>query len=382
MRITEYHPKKKILRIATISDALYQLLPGQLRYLNQYYEVIGVANDTGSFEQLEAREGIRTIHVPMVRQISLWQDLKSLYALYRVFKQEKPDIVHANTPKASLLSMVAAWLARVPHRIYLVTGLRFETTKGLFRWVLKTMERITCWCATKVIPEGEGVKQTLLRETITTKPMQIIHYGNINGIDLDYFVRSQSVLAAAEPYMDKERFTFVFIGRIVGDKGVNELVAAFEQLLKQNPRVRLLLVGSFEEQLDPIAPETMKAIRTNSSIQHVGFQQDVRPFLVASDVLVLPSYREGFPNVVIQAGAMDLPCVVTDINGCNETIIHQKNGLIIPKQDTEALYHAMKTIMTDTQMRSDMSLCARAMIASRYRQEDVWEALLTMYNQL
>ncbi|MBQ8773509.1 MAG: glycosyltransferase family 4 protein, partial [Muribaculaceae bacterium] len=326
MRITEYHPKKKILRIATISDALYQLLPGQLRYLNHYYEVVGVANDTGSFEQLEAREGIRTIHVPMVRQISLWQDLKSLYALYRVFKQEKPDIVHANTPKASLLSMVAAWLARVPHRIYLVTGLRFETTKGLFRWVLKTMERITCWCATKVIPEGEGVKQTLLRETITTKPMQIIHYGNINGIDLDYFVRSQSVLAAAEPYMDKERFTFVFIGRIVGDKGVNELVAAFEQLLKQNPHVRLLLVGSFEEQLDPIAPETMKAIRTNSSIQHVGFQQDVRPFLAASDVLVLPSYREGFPNVVIQAGAMDLPCVVTDINGCNETIIHQKNG--------------------------------------------------------
>ena len=120
----------------------------------------------------------------LVRPISISQDIKALFELIRVIRKERPDIVHANTPKGSLLGMMAAWWCRVPHRIYLVTGLRFETATGTFRWLLKTMERITCACATKVIPEGEGVKKTLIREKITKKPLQKIHNGNINGIVL------------------------------------------------------------------------------------------------------------------------------------------------------------------------------------------------------
>ena len=145
-----YEMKKKLIRLTTIDNSLNILLKGQLKYLNKTFEVIGVANDSGVLSSVAKREGIRTIGVPMQRKISIIHDLRSLWALYRLFRKEHPFIVHANTPKASFLGMVAAWFTRVPHRIYLVTGLRFETVHGPFRLLLKTMERITCFCATKV----------------------------------------------------------------------------------------------------------------------------------------------------------------------------------------------------------------------------------------
>ena len=294
----------KLFRINTIDRSL-RLLRGQLRFLNQEFDVTAIANDSGALAEVAKREGVRTIGVPMRREINLAADCRSLVQLYKIFRCERPYIVHANTPKASLLSMVAAWAARVPHRIYTVTGLRFETTRGVLRFTLKMMERITCLCATKVIPEGDGVKATLLREHITRKPMEKIHNGNINGIDLEHYDRTEQVTArAAEIRNGSEEFTFIFIGRMVRDKGINELVAAFARLNRDIPATKLLLVGKFEDELDPILPETKRMIENNPNIEFVGYQNDVRPYLAAADVAVLPSYREGFPNVVMQAGAM------------------------------------------------------------------------------
>lgn len=374
--------KKKLYRVTTISGSLNVLLKGQLKFLNNYYEVVGVASDTGNLKDVEAQQGIRTVDIRMAREISIKQDLKSLWALYKLFRNDKPDIVHANTPKASLLSMVAAWVARVPNRIYLVTGLRFETTKGVLRFILKTMERITCLCATKVIPEGDGVKNTLIRERITRKPLKKIYNGNINGIDLSHFDRTEDVVAKAKEIRKTEVFTYIFIGRMVRDKGINELIVAFDKLSQKHSDIRLLLVGRFEDELDPVLPETKLIIENNKNIDFVGYQNDVRPFFVASDVLILPSYREGFPNVVIQAGAMGLPSIVTDINGCNEIIINDKNGLIIPKQDTEALYLAMEKMYNDRNYTIEMASVARDLIATRYDQKDIWQATLEMYNSL
>ncbi len=372
----------KLFRLNTIDGSL-GMLRGQLRFLNQEFEVVAVADDSGVLAEVAEREGVRTIGVPMHREISLAADCRSLVALYKLFRRERPYIVHANTPKASLLSMVAAWATRVPHRIYLVTGLRFETTHGLLRFILKTMERITCLCATKVIPEGDGVKATLLREHITRKPMEKILNGNINGIDLEHYDRTEQVMTrAAEIRNGSEDFTFIFIGRMVRDKGINELVAAFDRLNREFPATKLLLVGKFEDELDPVLPETKQMIENNPKIEFAGYQNDVRPFLVASDVAVLPSYREGFPNVVIQAGAMGLAQIVTDINGCNEIVIEGRNGLIIPKQDEQALYEAMRKLATDRDLTSQMAASARKLIASRYRQQDVWEATLKMYKNL
>ena len=373
--------KQKLLRITTVSLSLDSLLKGQLSYLNKEYEVVGLASGIEKLREVTEREGIRTIEVKMKRDVNLWADLQSLFALIKIIAKEKPYIVHANTPKGSLLAMVAAWVCRVPHRIYTVTGLRFETTKGRFRWILITMEKITCWCATKVIPEGEGVKNTLLREKITKKPLQKILNGNINGIDLDYFQRTEAVTDDAAT-LQSELFTFCFVGRMVKDKGTNELVRAFARLQNEHKHIRLLLVGPLEQHLDPLEEEVLMLINSHPAITYAGSKKDIRPYLAASDALAFPSYREGFPNVVMQAGAMGLPSIVTDINGCNEIIIEGVNGIIIPPKNEEALYKAMKYFIDNKAKVAEMAAHSRPLIASRYEQKMVWEAILKEYQSL
>ena len=295
----------------------------------------------------------------MHRDISIIADICSLYKLIRLFHHEQPYIVHANTPKASLLSMFTAWIVRVPVRIYTVTGLRFETATGNFRRILKLMEMITCKCATDVIPEGNGVARTLVSEHITLKPLAKIHNGNINGIDLRYFDRTQDVMARTVGIRKDDVTTFVFIGRMVRDKGINELIDAFCQLNDKYPNTRMLLVRNLEENLDPISPRTKTLIDSNPSIEHVGYQNDVRPWLASSDVLVLPSYREGFPNVILQAGAMGLPVIVSDVNGADEVVISGYNGIIIPRKNTDALYSAMAEMVSKPDLRHTMSSNSR-----------------------
>ena len=374
---------KKLMRITTVSLSLDVLLKGQLAFFNRYFEVVGIASGEEELHRVAEREGIRTINIPMAREISLWQDMHSLILLIGLFIKERPSIVHANTPKASLLSMIAAWLTRVPHRIYTVTGLRFETASGAFRKLLITMEKITCWCATTVIPEGEGVKKALIRERITDKPLKVIFHGNINGVDTQYYVRTADVNLLASEIREEGKFTFCFVGRIVKDKGINELVSAFVRLHREQPDIRLILVGPFERELDPVLPETEHQIFNHPAISFVGFQQDIRPYLVASDALVFPSYREGFPNVVLQAGAMGLPSIVTDINGCNEIIEEGENGVIIPPRDKERLYRAMKYFVEHKEKEvAGMARKARPIIIERFEQHMVWEELLSEYQTL
>ncbi len=372
---------KKLLRVTTQDVSLDVLIKGQLRYMNEHgFNVVGVAEDTGRLNSVAIREGIRVINIPMHRDISIIADICSLYKLIRLFHHEQPYIVHANTPKASLLSMFAAWIVRVPVRIYTVTGLRFETATGNFRRILKLMEMITCKCATDVIPEGNGVARTLVSEHITLKPLAKIHNGNINGIDLRYFDRTQDVMARTVGIRKDDVTTFVFIGRMVRDKGINELIDAFCQLNDKYPNTRMLLVGNLEENLDPISPRTKTLIDSNPSIEHVGYQNDVRPWLASSDVLVLPSYREGFPNVILQAGAMGLPVIVSDVNGADEVVISGYNGIIIPRKNTDALYSAMAEMVSKPDLRHTMSSNSRQVIAEKFNQEDIWNAILERYN--
>lgn len=378
----------KLIRVTTIAGSL-GLLKGQLKYMSENgIEVVAVADNSAArkpgakgddLAQIAETEGVRTVEVPMHREISPLADLKSLWQLYHLFKKEKPDVVHANTPKAALLSMLAAKAAEVKHRIYLVTGLRFETTTGAFRKLLKSMERLSCACATKVIPEGQGVKKTLLREGITDKPMEVLHYGNINGIDLSY--HHPDAVAAAEQ-APKDTFNFIFIGRMVKDKGIHELVDAFVKINEIFPQTRLILLGRFEPKFDPIAPETANIIKTHPAIVCPGYQNDVRPWLKASNVLVHPSYREGFANVILEAGAMGLPCIVTDINGSNEAIVDGKNGLIVPTHDAESIFNAMQSMIADPEATGRMAAVARQMIADRFDRNDVHKAILEMYENL
>lgn len=372
----------KLICTSTIPASLENLLKGQLKMLSKYYNVLAVSSPGDDMETIEEREGVRTIAIPMERRISLIKDFISLIRLIVLFAKERPDMVHSITPKAGLLSMLAAWITRVPVRMHTFTGLVFPTATGKMQKLLIAMDRLTCFCATHINPEGEGVKRDLVNYNITSKPLHIIANGNVNGIDLEYFDKTPEVVEKACSYKKEGTFTFCFVGRMVRDKGINELVHSFLRLYQKDERVRLLLVGPFEKELDPVLPEVEEHILHHPGICYMGYQNDVRPFLVASDALVFPSYREGFPNVVIQAGAMGLPAIVTDINGCNEIVLPDLNGVIIPSKDEQALYESMKYFASHPVEVERMAANARPLIASRYEQRIVWNALLDEYKSI
>lgn len=374
----------KLIRTSTVPGSLNSFCKGLLRELSQEgYEVIALSSPGDALDEIEQREGVRTIAVPMQRRITPFKDLVSLWRLIKVFRKEKPDMVHSITPKAGLLSMMAAWMCRVPVRLHTFTGLVFPTETGLKQKVLILTDRITCACATHIVPEGYGVKYDLITYRITKKPLRVLGFGNIKGIDLEYFnpeladVKSEAVKIRKEGI-----FTFIFIGRLVREKGINELVETFKRVNAQYPETRLLLVGGYEQDLDPLKPETIAEIDLNPAIEAVGRQSDVRPWLLASDALVFPSYREGFPNVVIEAGAMGLPSIVTDINGSREIIEDGKNGVIVPIKDVEALLQAMRRFVESPDIVAQLRKNARAMIAERFEQSFVRKCLKDYYKEI
>lgn len=373
---------KKIIRAVTVSMSVDFFSPMVKDLQQQGYEVVSVSSPGPELENLRSL-GVKVLEVPMERHISLSKDLKSLLQLIKVFRKERPYMVHSMTPKAGLLCMMAAWLTRVPRRIHTFTGLVWPTATGLSRKVLMLTDWLTCACATHVIPEGEGVKHDL-QQHITRKPMKVLGYGNVRGVDMLRFSRRTEVMAMAGEIRKDDVFTFLFVGRIVGDKGINELMQAFQLLQTECPNVRLLLVGRFEENLDPLKGETMEAIKSNPGIEHVGpkYGDDLLAYYAASDCFVFPSYREGFPNTVMEAGAMDLPSIVTDINGSREIIVDGKNGVIIPSKDVDALYNAMRTMVTDREKTARYASQARQMIADRFEQSFVRKCLYEFYEEL
>lgn len=376
--------KIKILRISTIPLSLNLFLKGFLREMSdEGFEAVAVSSSGKDLEEVRVREGVKTISVEMERNISPLKDLKSLFHLIAVFKKEKPQIIHSITPKAGLLSMMAGWICKVPFRIHTFTGLVFPTSKGLKRWILILTDRITCLCATHVIPEGEGVKNDLVINKITRKPLNVLGNGSIRGVDIEYFdPQLPEVRKQAEMIKRKEVFTFIFIGRLSSEKGIKELLGAFKSLNNEIPATRLLLIGWAEYDSKELKSYVSQTIAETNSIEFIGFQEDVRPWLLASQALVLPSYREGFPNSILEAGAMGIPSVATDINGANEIIKHGVNGLLLPPKDENALFEAMKTMVQNEALREKMAANARPMVAGRFNRKLVRKAMMDYYRNL
>ena len=314
--------KPKLVRTSTVAISLNILLKGQLKFLSNHYDVVAVSGTDAHLENVVLQEGGRVFNLPMQRSINPIKDLVSLWKLYRFFCSERPKIVHSITPKAGLLSMTAAYFARVPIRIHTFTGLIFPSKTGIFQKLLILLDKLLCFFSTNIYPEGEGVKKDLISYGITNKPLAIVANGNVNGIDTNYFdpklfTPRKKLLLRSSLGINESDFVFIFVGRLVGDKGINELVAAFKKLQYATSypfNVSLILVGSLEENLDALKPKTIEEISGNINIKSIGFKTDVRPYFAIADVLAFPSYREGFPNVVLQAGAMGLPSIVTNIN--------------------------------------------------------------------
>ena len=379
----------RLIRITTVPISLKILLKGQLRFMSQNgFEVIGVSSPGEILEEVGQDEGIETIAIEMTRTISPFRDLKALLELVKLFRKEKPQIVHTHTPKAGLLGMMAAKITGVPHRLHTVAGMPLSVATGAKRQLLNQMEKLTYACATRVYPNSYGLEQFILEEKFTSsKKLKVIGKGSSNGIDTEHFdpdlVSDETKNALRKKWGIKENdFVFVFVGRVVKDKGINELVQAFSKLKPETLNLKLLLVGPLESELDPLKPETLREIETDPDIISTGFQKDVRPYFAIANVLVFPSYREGFPNVVMQAASMQLNCIVSNINGCNEIIQNGENGWIVPAKNLEKLQARMQWCLQNKETSQQMGLKSRKIMQSGYEQKFVWNELLKEYKSL
>ncbi len=374
--------KLKLIRLTTASLSLNYLLSNQLSYINQFFDVLCISSQGKDLEIVKHREGVKIKAIQMEREIAFIKDLVSLGKLLLLFIKQRPAIVHSNTPKASLLSMIAARLTGVPVRIYTVTGLRLETQTGFKRSLLINMERLACACATHIVAESKGVKHLLQKFVIAKKNIYIIANGTLNGIDEEYWCKQKVSLHDKEKLykslsLSDENPIVLFVGRLVVDKGVNELVEAFINLYKEDSTLRLLLVGATEKHGNSLSHKTLDIISQHPGIISTGFQKDVRLFMSISHLLVLPSYREGFPNVVLQAGAMELPVVSTNVNGAVE-VIDGKNGTIVKKKIVSDLEKAIADIVYKKKS-IDEKYC-RQVIIDKYSQQKLFPEVLNFYH--
>jgi glycosyltransferase involved in cell wall biosynthesis len=387
--------KKRLLRITTVPVSMHKLLGGQLTYMQQQgFEVLAVSA-AGEQVEILASQGVAHKSVLFTRKITPLHDVIALFQLVYIILKFRPDIVHTHTPKAGLLGMLASWLCCVPARLHTVAGLPLMEAKGWKRTLLNFTERLSYRFATAVYPNSQGLYDFIVKEFSTQSPrlskskFKIIGKGSSNGIDTNYFQQSDELKGQAKVIryangIDQAVIVFIFIGRLVRDKGVHELADAFQQICEEQRKsgrvtARLLLVGNFEDDLDPLDTICKQYLINDVNIILAGYQEDVRPWLAASNVLVLPSYREGFPNVVLQAGAMKLPCIVSDIAGCSDIIAEGINGYRVKAKHTHDLLLAMKKIEADTAMQKLMGEKGREIVMNNFEQQYVWQALLAEY---
>ncbi|MEM7550852.1 MAG: glycosyltransferase family 4 protein [Bacteroidota bacterium] len=376
----------RVLRVTTVPISLNILLKGQFEFMRSHgFDVITASAEGNEIDELRKREGVDHYIIPLTRKITPIKDLIALWKTYWLINTLKPDIVHTHTPKAGLIGMLAAKLAGVKVKLHTIAGLPLIEAKGLKRIILKLTEKLTVWSANVVYPNSYVMIQLIEKElNISREKLKVLANGSSNGIDTEFFRNSDFLEDEAENLKQKfgirpKDLVLVFVGRIVKDKGINELVEAFVDLNEAKPNIKLLLIGPFEDDLDPISDNSRNLINNDPSIIMTGFIKDIRPYLILSDIFIFPSYREGFPNVVMQAGCMGLPCIVSNINGCNEIIEEGVNGLIVNSKDVIALKNAINTLLENQSKRLELASNARRMIIDRYDQQIVWKAILHEY---
>ncbi len=378
--------KPKIIRVTTVPQSLHQLIKPQLDYLEKDFDLITVS---GPFDQ----ENINTYdewkykhyEINLTRTISPLADAKAIRQLYKIIKKEKPDIIHTHTPKAGLIGMIAAYLAGTEIRLHTVAGLQFAATKGAKKQMLIAFEKLIYKLAHQIMPNSKGVYNYIVKNNLC-KPakLKMLANGATIGIDLNKYKRTAAIedaaikIKAASNIHDND-FVCCFIGRLTKDKGTEELITAFQQIFEIHPNVKLILLGRYEQHLDPVDKRYIDYIETNPRIIHFGYQMDIRPYLAFSHLFVFPSYREGLPNVVLQAGSFNLPCVVTNIPGSSEIIKDGYNGLVVPAKDAGCLMQAVLCLIEDDKLHCEMSKRARAVIAEKYDQLSILEALKQEY---
>jgi glycosyltransferase involved in cell wall biosynthesis len=384
---SELGERPRVLHIATSALSL-RLMRGQLAFLRDAGFDVLVSTSPG--EELDAAglsEKVKTYSIPMSREVSLWRDLKSLLRLYRVVRRLRPSITNVGTPKAGLLGGIAAWLARVPCRLYTLRGLRCETTRGLKLRILLLSERIACACAHRVICVSESLRQKAIALGIVEPHRTLVlGSGSSNGVDFSQYSPSPVLLQSAAKLRQELRIppgsqVVGFVGRLTRDKGITELVKAFSRLHESSCALRLLLVGDFEEG-DPLPGDVRREIETNPKIIRTSFVAEAAAYYHLMDVLALPTYREGFPNAVLEAHAAGKPVVATRATGVVDAVVDGVTGILIPAGDAEALAKGLEWVLTNKDLAAAMGSAGHERVRREFQQEGIWGALAREYSQL
>ncbi len=382
MSIVRSQPR--VVHIVTASMTT-RLMRRQLQYLREAgFEVTIVSAPGKELEAVAQQEGVKWAAVPMEREISPLKDILSLWLLWRLLRQLRPAVVNVGTAKAGLLAGIAARLAGVPCRIYTLHGIRLETTRGIKRWLLTWTERISCACANRVLCVSDSVRRLALELSLTeAKRAAVLAAGSFNGVEASRFAPTPERLARARELKRELGFpehapVIGFVGRLVRDKGVPELLEAFEQVRRRFPETRLLLLGRFETG-DPVPERTRQLILSDPAIVHVGYVSDPSIHYQVMDMLALPTHREGFPTVVLEAAAAGKPVVAARATGAVDAVVDGVTGLLVPVGDAKALAEALGELIAAPEVAVRMGKAGRERVEREFPTERLCRALAELY---
>ena len=377
--------KKKIAFVVAIPGSAEAFLTNHFEVLTKEYDVSLIANfpkdyDVSCFKGLN----INYIHAPIRREISIMNDLKALFALYRIFKKEKFCSVHSVTPKAGLLTALASWLAGIKVRIHIYTGQVWATRKGVMRMALKMMDKMIATLDNHILVDGEGQRQFLIKEgVIKEQNSSVLAHGSICGVKLEKFNISEKVRVneRAKFGFKNEDVVFIFLGRLNHDKGIGELYEAFNKLVQECPNAKLLFYGSDEENYNEKAND-FSNIKKGENYYYPGITRMPFDALQGGDVFVLPTWREGFGMSVIEAQALGLPVITSDAYGVCDASVPNETGLRCKVNDPEGLYTCMKKLYHNPELRKQYGTAGRKRVENEFKDSIVTKAWVEFYNNL
>jgi glycosyltransferase involved in cell wall biosynthesis len=378
----------RLVHVTTAPESLW-FLQGQVGYLKaRGMDVWALSSPGELLDQFAAHVGVPVHDLDMPRRITPLRDLATTARLWRWLRKVRPDIVDAHTPKGGLLGMLGAWLARVPVRVYHMHGLPLMTATGMKRRLLRWAEKVSCLLAHQVVCVSASLRDAAVAEGLCQPDkMAVLHHGSIKGVAAETEFNPARLggmvrTATRERYgipLDAE--VIGFAGRVVRDKGLVELVEAWQTLRAERAELRLLVAGDFEPQ-DPLPPEVEKLLRTDPRVHLTGFVWDMPPLYMAMDVVVLPTYREGFGTVAIEAAAMELPMIATEVPGCVDAVQDGVTGTLVPPRDAATLTEAIRRYLLDPELRRRHGRAGREWVLREFRPEDIWEAQYAEYTRL
>lgn len=381
--------KYRLVRMTAASMALKVSTRGQPKYMSEHgFDVTMISSDGWELPAVIALEGCPHIELKLTRKLSPFADAIAIYKLYRIFKKMKPHIIHTENLKANLVGPIAGYLAGVPVRIQTMAGLVSPMKKGFKGWLIRQAEILSFKFCTDVWPNSNTSMDYMVKTgMIKASKATVIGRGSTNGIDLERF----NPKAIKEDRLEEIKKTvdykpsdeiLLFAGRMVKDKGVEELIAAFERLQAEFPHCKLVLLGPQEADLDPLKPETISAISNNKRIIHIEWTDEVEYYLAISTLFVFPSYREGFPNVIMQAGAMKCPVVCSEIVGNIDIVTHEVNGILHKVQDENALYDAVYFALKNKEHMQKLAIKLHSDMVTYYDRYTLYELYIKHYKEL